>query len=90
MEPEDKFAVINGLRLHYLDWGTRGKPPVLLLHGLAVFARAWDHNARALRDDFDLLPRGTVEVKGKGRMETFLLQGPGPPGRAGVGGERGR
>jgi pimeloyl-ACP methyl ester carboxylesterase len=50
VEPEEKFAVVNGLRLHYLDWGTRGKPPLLLLHGLAVFARAWDHNARALRD----------------------------------------
>ena len=45
-EPSSPHSV-NGLRLHSLDWGTTGKPPVLLLHGLAVFAHAWDHNSAA-------------------------------------------
>jgi esterase len=50
IEPTSAFATVNGLRLRYLDWGTRGQPPVILLHGLAVFAHAWDHNAAALHD----------------------------------------
>ncbi len=50
MQPQDGFVAVDGVRLHYVDWGTRGRPPVLLLHGLAVHARSWDHNALALRD----------------------------------------
>jgi pimeloyl-ACP methyl ester carboxylesterase len=32
----------NGLELHYLDYGTRGKPPMLCLHGGAVTAHWFD------------------------------------------------
>jgi esterase len=49
------FHTVNGLRLRCLDWGTAGKPPVLLLHGLAVFAHAWDHNSAALCPDLHIV-----------------------------------
>ena len=62
----DVFHTVNGLRLHSLDWGTEGKPPVLLLHGLAVFAHAWDHNAEALRDDFRIV---ALDQRGHGDSE---------------------
>ena len=48
--PEERFVEVDGLRLHLLDWGTASRPPVMLLHGMAVHARSWDHNARAWRD----------------------------------------
>ncbi len=51
----DIFHTVNGLRLHSLDWETEGKPPVMLLHGLAVFAHAWDHNSAALQNDFHIV-----------------------------------
>jgi pimeloyl-ACP methyl ester carboxylesterase len=51
----DIFHTVNGLRLHSLDWGTAGKPPVMLLHGLAVFAHAWDHNSAVLQKDFHIV-----------------------------------
>jgi esterase len=51
----EQFHTVNGLRLRTLDWGTEGKPPVLLLHGLAVFALAWEHNAEALSKDFHVV-----------------------------------
>src|SRR5262245_22291626 len=35
-----------------------------------------------LKDDFDLSPRGTLEVKGKGAMETWYLVGQRVPGQA--------
>jgi pimeloyl-ACP methyl ester carboxylesterase len=39
---------INGLTLHYLDWGPPDAPPVVLLHGITGHARVWDHLAERL------------------------------------------
>src|SRR3989442_2580078 len=43
------------LRLHYVDWGNAGKPPLLLIHGGRDHARNWDWVAQALRDDYHIL-----------------------------------
>lgn len=32
--PEDRAVAVNGLKLHYLDWGNPDAPALLLLHGL--------------------------------------------------------
>lgn len=50
--PEDRACVANGLRLHYFDWGTEGKPAMVLLHGFAVTAHAWDFFSLSARADF--------------------------------------
>jgi pimeloyl-ACP methyl ester carboxylesterase len=39
---------VNGLTLHYLDWGPPAAPPVVLLHGITGHARVWDHLAERL------------------------------------------
>jgi pimeloyl-ACP methyl ester carboxylesterase len=39
---------VNGLNLHYLDWGPPTAPPVVLLHGITGHARVWDHLAERL------------------------------------------
>jgi hypothetical protein len=31
LHPLDRDLTVNGLRLHLLDWGGRGRPPLLLL-----------------------------------------------------------
>jgi pimeloyl-ACP methyl ester carboxylesterase len=41
-EPRSGFVDGDGVRLHYLDWGEPGQPPVLLLHGGSAHARWWD------------------------------------------------
>jgi esterase len=64
--PRERFLNVNGLRLRCLDWGTEGKPPVLLLHGLAVFAHAWDHNAAALCDQLHVV---ALDQRGHGDSE---------------------
>jgi esterase len=53
--PADRFAVANGLRLHYLDWGNSHLPPILLLHGVRLQAHTWDMAALLLRSHYHLI-----------------------------------
>jgi pimeloyl-ACP methyl ester carboxylesterase len=53
--PRDVDAILNGLHLHWLDWGTAGRPPVLLLHGGAQTAHSWDEVAPDLAHDHHVL-----------------------------------
>src|SRR5215831_18271410 len=49
--PRDRFVRARGLRFHLLDWGTRGAPPVLMLHGAAQTAHSFDEVAPVLARD---------------------------------------
>jgi pimeloyl-ACP methyl ester carboxylesterase len=40
--PADRFVVVNGLRLHVVDWGNAGRQPLVLIHGLDRVARTFD------------------------------------------------
>ena len=50
--PVSRTVEANGLRFHLLDWGTEGKPPLVLMHGAFQTAHSWDFTALALRDRF--------------------------------------
>jgi pimeloyl-ACP methyl ester carboxylesterase len=50
-------------RLHYLDWGNHGAPPLLLVHGGRDHARTWDWVAEALRDDYHIV---ALDLRGHG------------------------
>jgi pimeloyl-ACP methyl ester carboxylesterase len=55
---------INGLELHYQEWGRKGDPEVILLHGWSTSAPVWYHIAEDLsRDHHVLVPdsRGNGE-----------------------------
>ncbi len=43
------------LRLHYVDWGNPGKPPLVLIHGGRDHCRNWDWTAAALRDGWHVI-----------------------------------
>jgi pimeloyl-ACP methyl ester carboxylesterase len=47
-----RFVEANGLRLHYQDYGTAGKPPMLCLHGGAAHAHWFDFVAGAFTADY--------------------------------------
>jgi pimeloyl-ACP methyl ester carboxylesterase len=47
-EPVSGYAGVNGLRLHYLDWGGDG-PPILILHATGFLGRIYRPLAEALR-----------------------------------------
>jgi pimeloyl-ACP methyl ester carboxylesterase len=50
-----RFVEAGGLRLHYLDYGTAGKPPILCVHGGAAHAHWFDFVAADLSADFHVL-----------------------------------
>jgi pimeloyl-ACP methyl ester carboxylesterase len=53
--PTSRIYFSQRLRLHYVDWGNPGAPPLLLLHGGRDHCRNWDWVAAALRDDWHVL-----------------------------------
>lgn len=44
-QPVDRFVMVGGLRIHYVEWGSADKPPLVLIHGLDRVARTFDHVA---------------------------------------------
>ncbi|MFN8544843.1 MAG: alpha/beta hydrolase [Candidatus Binatia bacterium] len=64
--PLDRHVGLNGLRFHYLDWGTRGAQPLLLVHGGAQTAHSWDEVAPDLSRDHDVV---ALDQRGHGDTE---------------------
>lgn len=59
----DRYATVNGLRLHYLDWGASAKPTLILLHGIARHAHTFDHLASNLARDYRVI---ALDMRGHG------------------------
>lgn len=55
VSPKDQYIPLNGLQLHYLEWGKSGTPTVLLLHGLMCHAHIWDDLAVDLSHQYHVL-----------------------------------
>lgn len=53
--PTSHFFVSQRLRMHYVDWGNRSAPPLVLLHGGRDHARSWDWVAQDLRRDHHVI-----------------------------------
>ena len=64
--PDSWHVVVQGTRLHYLDWGRRGRPPILFLHGGALSARTWDVVCLGLRADYHCV---ALDQRGHGDSE---------------------
>ena len=61
--PQERFVTVNGLRLHFLDWGSEGKQPLILLHGIGRVARTFDHLAAHFNKDYHVI---AVDMRGHG------------------------
>ncbi len=59
----DQFMTINGLRLHYLDFGNSGKPPLICIHGLSGNAHNFDGLAEHFAPDYHVI---SIDVRGRG------------------------
>jgi pimeloyl-ACP methyl ester carboxylesterase len=52
---QDKFITINGLHMHYVEWGAPGNPSLVLLHGFQSNAHTWDTFSQAMADTYHVL-----------------------------------
>ncbi len=61
-----KYAVANGLRLHYVEWGEASKPPVVLLHGLRAYGHWFDEFADVAEPHYRLI---ALDQRGRGESD---------------------
>ncbi len=74
--PESRFMTINGLKLHFLDWGNANAQPLVLLHSANLNAHAWDSFARAMSPYFHVIApdaRGFGESQWAASYETDMF-----------------
>jgi len=73
-EPTSQFVEVNGLKLHYLDWGgDAAKHTMLLCHGGSAHAHWWDYVAPGLTGYGRVV---ALDFRGHGRSEWAESYGP--------------
>lgn len=60
---QDKFITINGLQLHYVEWGSSDNASIVLLHGFQSNAHTWDTFGSAMAADYHVV---ALEQRGHG------------------------
>ena len=73
LRPVDRDVVVNGLKLHVLDWGGEGRTPLVLLHGFTGNAHAWDTLSIALQPRFHVY---AVDQRGHGDSDPAEVYNP--------------
>ena len=66
IEPKEKYLDVNGIRLHYLDWGNLGHQPILLLHGFVAHAHVWDDFGQTFRNRYRVI---ALDQRGHGESQ---------------------
>lgn len=64
--PTSRTYFSQRLRLHYMDWGNRDAPPLLLVHGGRDHCRNWDWVAAELRKDWHII---APDLRGHGNSQ---------------------
>lgn len=59
----DRYILVNGLRLHYLDWGSETRPPFIMLHGISRVAHQFDHIAPNFTENYHVM---AIDMRGHG------------------------
>src|SRR5262245_14792781 len=61
--PTDRFVSVQGLRLHYVDWGNASAPPFIMVHGIDRIARTFDHVAPHFASRYHVI---ALDMRGHG------------------------
>jgi pimeloyl-ACP methyl ester carboxylesterase len=76
VEPEHGFIDVDGARIHYLRWGDRARPGLLLVHGNAAHAYWWSFIAPFLARDYNV---AAMDLSGMGdsdwRANGYVMEG---------------
>lgn len=67
--PTSHIYFSQRLRLHYVDWGNDGAPPMLMIHGGRDHCRNWDWVAEALRHDYHII---APDLRGHGDSQWMI------------------
>lgn len=67
--PTSHIYFSQRLRLHYVDWGNEGAPPLLLVHGGRDHCRNWDWVAQALKADYHII---APDLRGHGDSQWLV------------------
>ena len=62
-QPVDRFVTVSGMRIHYLDWGSPEKPPLIMLHGIGRVAHTFDHIAPHFASKYHVM---AIDMRGHG------------------------
>ena len=62
-QPTDRFITVNGLRIHYLEWGSTDRQPLIMLHGIGRVAHTFDHIATHFSARYHVM---AVDMRGHG------------------------
>ncbi len=63
MTPVDRFITVNGLKLHYLEFGDAARPAIVCIHGLTRSAHDFDALAPHLASRYRVI---ALDVRGRG------------------------
>jgi pimeloyl-ACP methyl ester carboxylesterase len=72
-KPTSNFVEVNGLKLHYLDWGGDRTRTIVLCHGGSAHAHWWDYLAPLLRSYGRVI---ALDLRGHGRSQWAPSYGP--------------
>lgn len=64
--PSSQFVTVNGLKLHYLDFGGESRPALVCIHGLSGNAHNFDALAPHLSGAYRVI---SIDVRGRGDSE---------------------
>ncbi|GAA1000126.1 alpha/beta hydrolase [Acrocarpospora macrocephala] len=62
-EFEDGWLDLDGLKIHYTEWGAPAAEPVVMLHGLNVQCHTWDPIIESLVGDYHVI---AMDMRGHG------------------------
>jgi pimeloyl-ACP methyl ester carboxylesterase len=60
MQPTSHYLRCCGREIHYVEWGSKDAPPLILWHGLARTSRDFDELAAALADTYHIICPDTI------------------------------
>ncbi|HAH10066.1 MAG TPA: alpha/beta hydrolase [Alphaproteobacteria bacterium] len=71
---QSHVVTVDGCPIHYLQWGTRGRPGLLLVHGNGAHAFWWSFIAPFFAAEFNVVAMDLSGMGDSGRRTTYTME----------------